>query len=70
MTTIKAHFDGKALIPEEPVELPQGCTLIVHVAADQERTPVPTVLRPVLFPSDPVAARRLIHDTEEGLENF
>jgi hypothetical protein len=70
MTTIKAHFDGKALIPEEPVELPQNCTLIVHVEAERERLPFPPVLRPVLFPSDQQAARRLIRDAEEGQENF
>jgi hypothetical protein len=31
MTVLKAHFDGKVLIPDEPVELPVGCALEVHV---------------------------------------
>ena len=31
MTRLHAHFDGRVLIPDEPVDLPQGCTLEVHV---------------------------------------
>ncbi|MEJ0089235.1 MAG: hypothetical protein WDM80_05740 [Limisphaerales bacterium] len=31
MTTLKAHFDGKVLIPDEPVNLPMDCTLELHV---------------------------------------
>jgi len=29
--TIKAHFDGKVLVPDEPVNLPEGKALVVHV---------------------------------------
>jgi hypothetical protein len=28
---IRAHFDGKVLIPEEPVRLPVNQTLILHI---------------------------------------
>jgi len=31
MTTLRAHFDGHALIPDEPVELPRDCVLEVQV---------------------------------------
>ena len=31
MTTILAHFDGHVLVPEEPVNLPQGRTLRIQV---------------------------------------
>ena len=31
MTVLKAHFDGKVLVPDEPVTLPVGCALEVHV---------------------------------------
>jgi hypothetical protein len=31
MTTFRAHFDGRALIPDDPVELPTGCPLQVQV---------------------------------------
>jgi hypothetical protein len=33
MTTIKAHFDGKAIIPDEPANLPINEPLTVHVEA-------------------------------------
>ena len=31
MTTLTAHFDGKVLIPDEPVGLPTDCALKVQV---------------------------------------
>lgn len=31
MTKLLAHFDGHALIPENPVDLPKDCLLQVHV---------------------------------------
>ncbi len=31
MTTFKAHFDGKVLVPDEPVDLPVDCALTVRV---------------------------------------
>lgn len=31
MTTLTAHFDGKVLIPDRPVELPVNQPLRVHV---------------------------------------
>lgn len=30
MPTIKAHFDGKVIVPDQPVELRQGQALTVH----------------------------------------
>jgi hypothetical protein len=70
MVAIRACFDGKALIPEQPVDLPRDRTLIIHVEAEVERPLDASFLRPVLVPSDSDAARRLIHDPESGLENF
>jgi hypothetical protein len=29
--TLKVHFDGKVLVPDEPVDLPVNCTLQVQV---------------------------------------
>lgn len=31
MTKLKAHFDGKVLIPDEPVDLPVDCELEVQI---------------------------------------
>jgi hypothetical protein len=33
MTRLKAHFDGKVIVPDEPVDLPTNQKLIVHVEA-------------------------------------
>ncbi len=64
MVTLNAHFDGKVIIPEHPVELPRDRTLIVHVEAETGRLPDESFLRPALVPSDPDAARRVIRDVE------
>jgi hypothetical protein len=39
MTTIKAHFDGKTIVPDEPVNLPQGTPLFVLVGKKRPLTP-------------------------------
>ena len=31
MTILKAHFDGRVLVPDEPVDLPLNCALEVQV---------------------------------------
>jgi len=31
MTTLTSHFDGKVLIPDQPVRLPMNCALKVQV---------------------------------------
>ena len=31
MVSIKAHFDGRAIIPDEPVDLPKDRTLVVQI---------------------------------------
>ena len=45
MTTLKGHFDGKVLIPDEPVDLPVNCPLQIKVeAADSvPKTPLATL---------------------------
>ena len=45
MTSIKAHFDGRVLVPDEPVELPIGCPLEVQI----------TPLAPPPSPKTPLA---------------
>jgi hypothetical protein len=36
MTMLTAHFDGKVLIPDEPVKLPMNCALKVQVEPIRE----------------------------------
>jgi hypothetical protein len=38
MTVLTAHFDGKVLVPDEPVNLPVDCALEVQVKP-VEKTP-------------------------------
>jgi hypothetical protein len=36
MVAIKGHFDGKVFVPDEPVDLPRGQAVLLHV----QRAPV------------------------------
>ena len=40
MTRIKAHFDGKVIVPHEPVDLPPDTRLIVIVRPEREEPAV------------------------------
>ena len=31
MVAIKGHFDGKVFVPDEPVDLPRGQSVVLHV---------------------------------------
>ncbi len=33
MITVKARFDGRVFIPEEPVDLPAGCELQISISS-------------------------------------
>src|SRR2546425_2136124 len=63
MTVLKALFDGKVFIPDEPVELPVGCALEVHVRPVAGRPSASAEGRPLLellqllqeLPDDPHA---------------
>lgn len=41
MVAIRGHFDGKVIVPDEPVQLPQNEPLLVRVDRMSER-PLPT----------------------------
>ena len=44
MVAITGHFDGKVIVPDEPVNLPRGQRLLVHIEPQQN---APTrVIRP------------------------
>lgn len=57
MTAIRAHFDGKALVPDELVNLPLNQPLEVYVmppVADTEEPPLMGLLRLLeQFPDNP-----------------
>jgi hypothetical protein len=36
MIAVQAHFDGKVIVPDEPVELPKGQALTIHIAVEPE----------------------------------
>ncbi len=40
MTTIRAHFDGKVFVPDEPVDLPAGQPLELSVRSVEKKTPL------------------------------
>ncbi|MBI4324749.1 MAG: hypothetical protein HY674_05740 [Chloroflexi bacterium] len=48
MTTLTAHFDGKVLIPDEPVNLPVHCALEVRVQPLKKRVPLAAEDRPLM----------------------
>jgi hypothetical protein len=37
MVAIKGHFDGKVIVPDEPVDLPPNQRLLIHVQPLSER---------------------------------
>jgi len=39
MTTIRAYFDGKMFVPEEPVSLPPNTEVTLHVDTDVAPSP-------------------------------
>ena len=43
-TTLRAHFDGKVLVPDEPVELPTDCVLQLEVTSQGTVANDPTPL--------------------------
>jgi hypothetical protein len=48
MTVVKAHFDGKVLIPDEPVKLPVNCALELHIQPLAQGAPASANGKPLL----------------------
>lgn len=48
MTVVKAHFDGKVLIPDEPVKLPVNCALELHIQPVETGIPASANGKPLL----------------------
>ena len=72
-TTVRAHFDGKhSLVLDEPVDLPIGTPLRVHVEP-LPRTTTPAaddLLAPVIVGLDPGLAQAIASDPEFDAENI
>jgi hypothetical protein len=76
MTTINAHFDGKVFVPDEPVDLPVGAHLRVHVervrtettALAGKVTPAPRKWQPLNIQIDPDLSNAIALDPEFNIE--
>ncbi len=53
---IRAHFDGKVIVPDEPVDLPEGTRLVVRLTSDVEAFPAVPAER---MPAPQVIQKRL-----------
>ena len=38
MTKLIAHFDGKVIVPDEPIDLPMNERLVIHVETEKKAT--------------------------------
>jgi hypothetical protein len=70
MVAIRIRYDGRTLVPQEPVELPKDCVLIAHVETEARRPADESILEPLIIPVDPEATKRLVDDPENRLENL
>ncbi len=69
-TTILAHFDGNVFVPDEPVTLEPGASVVVTRTDDHQPSTSSDFLRPLLFPADPEASRQFLDDPETNSENY
>ena len=73
MTAIKAHFDGRVFVPDEPVPLEPGDKVVVQAAsermADAPRVSDTSYLRKLDIQIDPELLRAIVEDPEFSIEN-
>jgi hypothetical protein len=73
MTTIKAHFDGRAIIPDEPANLPINQPLTVHVdtvitgAAQKSDAAFEEALR--LMDQEALTSNSPVDDSRESIDS-
>lgn len=53
MSVVRAHFDGKVFVPEEPVDCPRDVPLRLIVESDQVRPLLELVRMAETFSEDP-----------------
>jgi hypothetical protein len=71
-TTVLAHFDGKVFVPDEPVDVPIGTPLRVHVEAvtRDELDKSKKLLTPVIVGLDAALAQAIATDPTLATENM
>ncbi len=73
MTTIKAHFDGRVFVPDEPVEFPPGQSVVVQkwgeTRTGEGRTGSAGYLHKLDIHLDARLLREIVDDPELGIEN-
>jgi hypothetical protein len=79
-TTVLAHFDGKVFVPDEPVDVPIGTQLRVHVEAVNDKatppaaagaakvTPAPRRFQPLNIQIDAELSHAIALDPEFNIE--
>ena len=70
MVAIHGHFDGKVIIPDEPVDLPRNTRLLIHVQNElPEGTPGATLLK-IAGSIDPQDLKRMSDAIEQDCERI
>jgi hypothetical protein len=70
-TIIRAHFDGKFLVPDEPVDLPFNCPLTIRVEETptaNQTNPTPQKWLPLNLPVNVELSRAIAEEPECGIE--
>lgn len=70
MTTIKAHFDGRVVVPDEPLNIPSDRPLRVSIElvdADHDEN---LLLEPLIIGLDPATSRAIAEDPAFAAENL
>ena len=66
MTTIKAHFDGKAFVPDDPVKFSQNQPVTLHIAPLSKAPGTPTRLEERLAMLEKIKALAIECDAPEA----
>jgi hypothetical protein len=61
MKTVKVHFDGSVLVPDEPVDLPLNRPLVLSVVSLDKPSEVPAALDKLAALAQDHPARAAIH---------
>jgi hypothetical protein len=70
MVTLNAHFDGKSIIPDEPISLPSGTRLRVSIEPMDDHGSLPQArsFRPLDIKIEPELSNAIALDSEFDIE--